>query len=117
MVVAEGSFLLEEVGSAATVLGAAATLVAVVIMDGMNLETRVSTQGEVGVRVDAVERVISVIIMEEAGVKVAGAVVLLLLKHWWKELMDRQFFGDTNEAHFFFLFFSPSFFPLFLMDK
>lgn len=78
----EGSFLLEEAGSVATVLEAVATSVAVAIMEGMNLETRVSFQGEVGVQLGAVERVISVIRMEEVDAKAVGAAVLLLLEHW-----------------------------------
>lgn len=82
----EGNILLEDLGFDLTVSGAV-TSVAVVIMEGMNSETRVSFQGEVGVQLGATERVISVTRMEEADVTVGEtAVRLLLLEMLGKEI-------------------------------
>ena len=82
----EGNILLEDLGFDLTVSGAV-TSVAVVIMEGMNSETRVSFQGEVGVQLGATERVISVTRLEEADVTVGEtAVRLLLLEMLGKEI-------------------------------
>jgi hypothetical protein len=87
--VGEGDFLREEVGSGVTVSRAVGTLVAAGVMAGVNSETRVSFQGDPGVQVDAMERVISGLTrmaVGGVGVKVEWTVAPLLLEHWRKWL-------------------------------
>lgn len=77
----EGGIPQEGVDFEVTVSRAVGTLVVAEVMAGMNLETRVSFQGDRGVQLVAMERVISGLIrtaVEGVGVKVARTVVLLL---------------------------------------